>query len=449
MIDIRPFRGLRYSVEKVGSLDTVTCPPYDVISDALWSELYRRSKYNVVRLVLGKTFEHDGEFDNRYTRAANFLRQWRAEGALKQDAVPALYAYEQQFVVGCRQYSRLGFIALVKLQELGKGDILPHEQTLSKPKEDRLMLLRSTHTNLSPVFSIFDDSEGVTDRVLREQIERLNPESAVDDTGTVNRMWTITDPAAISTIRQQLRGAQALIADGHHRYETSLDYRREVRQRLGDEAQGQELPCDFTMMMFVNMHDPGLVVLPTHRVVHGLDGFDADTVVRTCARRFTVEQVDLSVLASASDMTPAPFLSSWSRSAGLPRGSTVFGLYLAGRLYLLRLEGGPSQVGSMLDESRSEAWRSLDVSVLHSVILRHILGISEADQLAQSHIKYTRSLREAVSMVDSGACQAAFLMNPPSVQDVVRVARSGEKMPQKSTYFYPKLLTGLVLRPLD
>jgi len=449
MVDIRPFQGLRYAAQEVGSLDAVTCPPYDVIGDALWDELYRRSEYNVVRLVLGKTSEDDDEFDNRYTRAAGFLRQWRAQGVLRQDTVPAIYAYEQQFTVGDRRYSRLGFIASVKLQEFGKGDILPHEQTLSKPKADRLLLLRSTRTNLSPVFGIFEDSEGVTDRVLREQIENLTPDTAVDDTGTVNRLWAITDPAAISTVRQQMKGAQALIADGHHRYETSLDYRREVRQSLGDEDRGQELPCDFAMMMFVNMHDPGLVVLPTHRVIYGLDGFDPDDFVRKCARWFTVEQVDLSVLASASDMTPDPFLDSWSRSNRLPAGSTVFGLYLPGRLYLLKLEGGPSQVASMLDQSRSEAWRSLDVSILHSVVIRHLLGISEADQVAQSHIKYTRSLHEAVSMVDSGIYQAALLMNAPTVADVARVSRSGEKMPQKSTYFYPKLLTGLVMRPLD
>ncbi len=449
MVDIRPFQGLRYAVQEVGSLDAVTCPPYDVIGDALWDELYRRSEYNVVRLVLGKTSEGDDEFDNRYTRAAGCLRQWRAQGVLRQDPAPAIYAYEQQFAVGDRCYSRLGFIALVKLQEFGKGDILPHEQTLSKPKADRLMLLRATRTNLSPVFGIFEDSEGVTDRVLRDQIERLTPAIAADDTGTVNRLWAVTDPAAISTIRQQLMGAKALIADGHHRYETSLDYRREVRQGLGDEDQGEELPFDYTMMMFVNMHDPGLVVFPTHRVVHGLDGFDPEDFVRKCADWFTVEQVDPSVLGSASDMTPDPFLDSWSRSNRLPAGSTVFGLYLPGRLYLLRLEGGPSLVAPIMDQSRSEAWRSLDVSILHSVVIRHLLGISEADQIAQSHIRYTRSLHEAVSMVDSGNCQAAFLMNAPTVADVTRVALSGEKMPQKATYFYPKLLTGLVMRPLD
>ena len=431
MVDIRPFQGLRYAVQEVGSLDAVTCPPYDVINGALYSELHRRSEYNVVRLVLGKTSEHDDELDNRYTALpASFSSG--AQGVLRQDPVHAIYAYEQRFAVGDRALLRLGFIAAVKLQELGKGDVLPHEQTLSKPKADRLMLLRATRTNLSPVFGIFEDSEGVADGVLREQIERLTPETAVDDTRTVNHLRAITDPAAISAIRQQLRGARALIADGHHRYETSLDYQREVRQSLGDERQGQELPCDFTMMMFVDMHDPGLVVLPTHRVVHGVDGFDPDDFVRKCARWFTVEQVDSSVLASASDMTPDPFLDSWSESNRLPMGSTVFGLYLSGRLYLLRLESGPSRVESLMDQPRSQAWRSLDVSILHSVVIRHLLGISEADQAAQSHIKYTRSLHEAVSMVDSGISQAALLMNPPSVEDVIQVARSGEKMPQKS-----------------
>lgn len=449
MVDIRPFEGLRYSLPKVGSLDTVTCPPYDVVNDALWDELHRRSEYNIVRLVLGEMLESDDELDNRYTRAAGFLRQWQRDGILREDTSPAVYAYEQLFSIGDRQYSRLGFIASVKLQEFSQDGVLPHEQTLSKPKADRLRLLRATRTNLSPIFGIYNDSTGLTDRVLREHIDRLTPETAVDDTGTINRMWAITDSGAISALRQQLFDAQVLIADGHHRYETCLDYQREVRQSLKAGDGGSELGCDFTMMMLVNMNEPGLVVLPTHRVVHDVNGFDPSAFLNKCAQWFRVEEVDRSRLESAQDMTPEPFLASWSQADPSGGDSSVFGLYLGGRLYLLRLEGDRSGIESMMDGSRSAAWRRLDVSVLHSVVIRHLLNISEEDQLAQSNIKYTRSLHEAISMVDSGKGQAALLMDPPSVDDVCQVAFSGEKMPQKSTFFFPKLLTGLVLRTVD
>jgi len=449
VIEIKPFAGLRFAVEKVGSLDLVTCPPYDVISDEKRDELYKRSKYNVVRLVLGKTFDSDNELDNRYTRAAALLQQWQREGVLRKDSQPALYAYEQCFAVGGREYVRFGFIAAVGLQDFSSGEILPHEQTLSKPKADRLRLLRATKANLSPIFGLYSDEACFVEATLRELIRGKDPDVAVDDSRTVNRIWPVTDRDAIEAVSRRLQDRQVLIADGHHRYETCLDYQKEVRKQLGPNADGRKLASDYTMMMLVNMCGSGLVVLPTHRLVFGIDKFDPSDFVEKCAKWFEIEEIDPGRLATVDDMTPYRFLDSLTGGRKQTDSTFTFGLYMDGKLYLLRLGSDRSRVEALMDSSHSDAWRRLDVSILHSVVIGHILGISEEDQLNQTHLKYTRSLREAVSLVDTGRCQAAFLMNPTSIEEIQLVASSGETMPQKSTYFYPKLLTGLVLRTLD
>lgn len=449
VVEIKPFAGLRFAADKVGSLDLVTCPPYDVITDEQRDELYSRSRYNVVRLVLGKTSDSDSESDNRYTRAAASLKQWQREQVLRRDPEPALYAYEQQFVVGGSEYTRFGFIAAVGLQDFSLGGILPHERTLSKPKADRLQLMRATKSNLSPIFGIYSDRAGSIEGALREQIKRVDPEVVTDDSGTINRVWPVTDYDTIEAVRLGMESNQVLIADGHHRYETSLNFQKEVRQQLGSSVENQKLASDYTMMMLVNMHGTGLVVLPTHRVIHGLDQFDPTAFVSECARWFDVQEVDPKWLATVEDMTPDRFLDSLSGSGNRATSTCAFGLYAAGKLYLLRLGDDRSKVEPLIDPSRSQAWRGLDVSVLHSVIIGHVMNISEEDQLNQKNLKYTRSLREAVSLVDSGQCQAALLMNPTSIEEVRQVASAGETMPQKSTYFYPKLLTGLVLRSLE
>lgn len=448
VVEVKPFAGLRYAVDRVGSLGLVTCPPYDVISDEQREELYSRCEYNVVRLVLGKAYDSDDEFDNRYTRAAALLRQWRCDGILRRDPEPALYAYEQLFEVGGNQYTRFGFIAAVGLQDFGVGGILPHEQTLSKPKADRLQLMRATRCNLSPIFGIYSDESGSIEAALRDQASNTEALVVLDDSGTVNRIWAVSDRGAIEAVRRGMQDSQILIADGHHRYETSLNYQREVRQKLGLTDESQRIPSDYTMMMLVNMHGTGLVVLPTHRVIHGLNDLDPAVLVAECAKWFDVEEADPKRLADIEDMTPERFLDSLSGDVKPAADTPIFGLYVAGRLYLLKLRDR-SKVESLMDASRSEAWRRLDVSVLHSVIIGHIMNISDEDQLHQKNLKYTRSLREAVSLVDSGQCQVALLLNPTSVDEVRQVALAGETMPQKSTYFYPKLLTGLVLRSLD
>lgn len=449
MVEVLPFAATRYVPERVGGLSAVTCPPYDVINDEQRDQLYNRSEYNVVRLVLGKTYDSDSERDNRYTRAASLLKQWQQEGVLVRDPEPAVYAYEQQFTVGGNQYSRLGFIAAVGLQDFSQGGIVPHERTLSKPKADRLQLMRATDANLSPIFGIYADESGEVDRILRQSTQGRQPDVVIDDSGTINRIWPIAGSDAIEAIRRRMLDAQVLIADGHHRYETCLNYQREVRQRLGDCDAGRRLGCDHTMMMLVNMHGPGLVVFPTHRVIHGLAGFNPAAILQECKQWFDVEQVDPSRLQAIDDMTADRYLGTLSVTGPSAEIATTFGLYMGGSLYLLKLGKGRSAVEAAMDRAHSPAWRKLDVSILHTVVVGRVMGISDEDQLRQTNIRYTRSLREAISLVDSAQCQAALLMDPTSVDEVREVAASGEIMPQKSTYFYPKLLTGLVMRALD
>lgn len=417
MADIAPFSGLRYAADRIGDLAAVLSPPYDVIGERARAELEARHPKNVVRLELPR-----GVDDARYTGAANLLRAWTAEGFLQQDAAPAFYVYEQQFTWEGRAYTRRGFFAAVRLEPFEKRVVLPHEHTLSGPKEDRRKLLRATRTQLSPIFGLYRDADGAAQTVIDAAVATA-PAVDVTTGGVRDRMWLLTEPAAVTNLTRILHGKQILIADGHHRYETMLGMR-------------SELGSDFTMMYLARAEDPGLLVLPTHRLVRDLDGFDFSALCASAKAAFDI--------AGGNEATADAIEARLEREG---RGGKV--------VLAVRVPGEAATswftLKSFVDLSAlgPRALRGLDVTVLHGVILGPLLGIDAAALASQTNLTYTHDTGEALRRVAAGDAQVAFLMNPTKVEEVLTACEAGFVLPQKSTYFQPKLATGLVMYSLD
>ena len=435
MNDIRPFRGLRYDPARVGPLGEVLCPPYDVISPAEQAALHRKSPFNLVRLELGFENPGDDAADNRYTRASATLQRWLKEGVLREESEPALYLYEQRFPHEGRLLVRWGVLAALRLASWEEGIVLPHEETMAGPKQDRLRLMRATACNLSPLFLLFDDPTGIARRLM-EEAGRL-PADATADTGDgqLHRLWAL-GAAKHGELIPALQRPQLYMADGHHRYETALAYRDEMRAAESGPIPSPDAAYNFALVLLVDARDPGLVVLPTHRLVKGVPPSALDALEAALPGRFEVERL----VATGSDGV-AEALVRRMRESGEER--PTLGLYgprdSGGRLLRLR---GP--LGRGVQGSKPP----LDVDVLHDLLLAPALGIGPEQLRAGGQVAYTRDAAEAVATVDRGDAQVAFLLNPTRVEQVLETARAGGKMPQKSTYFYPKPTTGLVLHRL-
>jgi len=446
MAEIKPFRGYRYSL-KAGPLSRLVTPPYDVIDEASQEEYYRRHPYNIIRLEYGKIYPGDTAEDNRYTRAAACFKAWREDKVLVPEEQPAFYFYEQEFTVRGRRAKRCGLICRVKLEPYEKGVVLPHEETLPRHKEDRLALLKACQANFSPIFGLYIDKERQVEEVLRRALTcdgqagiREPDVEFEDEDGQVHRLWVITRPEVLKQVEELFVPQRIFIADGHHRYETALAYQRERREQEGFPA--GERPYDYVMMTLVNLYDPGLVVLPTHRLVRNLRDLKENFLLEGLKEHFIVEPFPLAPNYSNF----GEFLKKMEEKG---THGHAFGLYYGkGRLYLLTLreEGALS---SLMPEGHSPAWKELDVSVLHCLILERILGIGGAERAEEKYLTYTREEEGALRAVDGGEYQLAFFLNPTRVEQVKLVAEAGEKMPQKSTYFYPKLITGLVINSLE
>ncbi len=432
MAVIAPFAGLRYDALRVGDLGRVLAPPYDVIGEAEHAALEERHPQNVVRVELPR-----GESDARYAEAARLLQIWKGEGILRPDPGPAFYVYEQQFRLpggpaGARTYSRRGFFAAVRLEPFERHVVLPHERTLAGPKQDRLKLMRATRTQVSPIFGLFRDAEGAA-RVILDSAASVPPD--LDTTGPDgggHRLWRLTDPAAVAGLTRLLDDRQIVIADGHHRYETMLALGPELRAL--DYAAG-EAAVDFAMMFLARAEDPGLLVLPTHRMVRGLGDFDFAGLRAAASPAFDV--VD-------GDETTAQAIEERLAREGM--AGVVFAVRVPGRAQTAWFTLKPIVDLSALGPP---AIRKLDVTVLHGVLLGPLLAIDEEALAAQTFLLYTHDTAQALSRVAAGDVQAAFLMNPTKVADILAVCESGFVLPQKSTYFHPKLATGLVMYGLD
>jgi uncharacterized protein (DUF1015 family) len=430
MADIRPFSALRYNLQRVSAPQVVT-QPYDKITPAMQERYYAASPYNLVRIILGRHEAADNTAENVYTRAAEYGRRWRAEGIFEKDAKPSIYSYSQTFTApsGAR-CERRGFIALGRVEDYSAKVVFRHEQTLAKPKADRLDLLRATRAHYEQLFLLYEDS-GEIDSLLATS-EKPTIEVA-DEYGVAHRVWQITDARTIASVQDKMREQKLVIADGHHRYETALNFRNESRAAKDSNP---EAPYEFVMMTFVNMKDPGLLVLPTHRVVHSLESFSRDKFHDAAKEYFAIEEVDPELAADKA----VAILGDKGRSG------TVLLAVTAGRAFLLY---SPKPATSKFLHGLSDRQQSLDVVQLHKCLLEGVLQLSEESIRNQQNLSYLRDAAEAIHQVRKREADIAFLMNPCPVQAVRDVAFAGEVMPQKSTDFYPKLLSGLAAYALD
>lgn len=427
MATVVPFRGVRYNPQRIEDMAVVVTPPYDVIDNAAQRKYYAKSPYNVIRLELGYQFPTDTETDNRYTRAARDYHLWLQNGVLLQENREAIYLCEQEFTVGNTVYRRTGFFARVQLEEYQAGKILPHEETLVKPKADRLSLMKACTANFSPVFAFYVDPSRALDTEFSLVKEAKTPDLALtDETGEKHRIWVLTDPVLHLRIKDALAYQSLYIADGHHRYETALEFNR---------LTGGKYPGNgYILMYLVNACDPGMVILPTHRIVHDLPGFNLSLFQKQLEKDFAVERIPRSSLIEVLKEQQCQGKISFVMGTQEPA------------TYLLILRDN-SRVQALCP-GKSRAWCGLDVAVLQVLVFQKLLGLS-ADQIArQEFISYTRDEVATLETIENRKGQLAFLLNPTRINQIMDVALAGEKMPQKSTYFYPKLLTGLVINDL-
>ncbi len=411
MADVQPFQALHYDLGRTGGLQPVAAPPYDVIDAAQREELVRRSPYNVVEVDL------PSNGGDPYAHAAEVLRSWTADGVVVRDAEPALWALEQLYTgPDGRARTRHGIFGRVRVEDYGPGRIRPHERTHPGPKEDRLRLTRATRANLSPIFSLYDDPAGAAWGAVAPDGPPWGEVTEAD--GTVHRMWRVADPEAIAAVTAALAGVELLIADGHHRYETA---------RVFAQEPGAPAGADHVLMCLVALQDPGLTVFPTHRLVIGLDDAKRAALAAALERDWASEPTD--------ELEPAP-------------GDAVrIGYYDGGEPRMLTLRD-PAIADAALP-GKPEPYRRLDTAVLEALVLQQALGMSEDDISHLNGLGYARTAEEAKARVDGGEADAAFFMAPTPVERVRDVAAAGENMPPKSTYFYPKVLTGMVFNPLE
>lgn len=450
MADIAPIKGLRYNTRLIPDMADVITPPYDVIGPEEQENYYRRHPNNIIRLEYGKTYPEDSRENNRYTRAAQEFSRWQEEKMLVEEDRPAIYIYSQTFKVGPEIKTRLGIMAGVRLEPYEKGIILPHEETLPKHKADRLALMEACGANFSPVFSLYSDSGRQVEKLAAEKMAGDPEIDFTADDGQRHRVWVLKEPSQVSQIQQVLLDKVVFIADGHHRYETALNYRNLRKQREG-VPDSQVASYDFVLMTLVNLYDPGLVVLPTHRLVKNIDRETAGKLPDNLKSIFTVEEVSIN----PRDNSCQKFLRDLAERGktdldGLPSGQApahrhAFGLYTGNNKgYILTLKDSVN-IDGLMPEGKSPAWRGLDVSVLHTLIMEKYLGIGGEQRASESNLTYTREEEGALKKVDDGEYQMVFFLNPTLVEEVTAVAANREKMPQKSTFFYPKLPTGLLI----
>jgi uncharacterized protein (DUF1015 family) len=449
MPEIQAFRGIRYNLGRVGSLSDVVTPPYDVIGPELQDHFYKLHPNSFIRIDLNRIEPgDDDERNNRYTRAAKFYKEWCEQGVLQSEADPAVYVYHQEFTADGMTYVRRGFLCRQRLTRFGEGQVFPHEETLPAAKVDRLMLTVVTKTNLSPVFGLYPDAECEANRLLDEAVAGKTPLVATDHLGVVHRLWPVTDVAVVSKLSGIMGPKPIFIADGHHRYETACNYRDQVRD---SGFLSPEHPANYVLMMCVAMDDPGLIVMPTHRLFLS-EGKAADgKPVKLPPKQLAMTTDELAAKLSPCFTTrpagegPDAAATVWEDiETGGNQGS--IGLYTQkdGRWLIATLtDAGKARMAEIAEE-HTEAWRSLGVSLLHRLIIGDLLGCKELPKPSYVHL-----IEEVVDGLKTGEYPLAAVVMPASVFDVRTISMSGERMPAKSTYFYPKLLSGLVINPLE
>ena len=433
MPEIQAFRGIRYNLGQVGSLSDVVAPPYDVINPDFQEELYKKHPCNVVRLILNRMEPSDDEASNRYTRAGRFFKSWKDEGVLFEEPDPAIYVYHQEFEALGQTFVRRGFMARVKVQRFGEGMIFPHEQTMSKAKADRLMLTAVCKANMSQVFGLYPDETCDVQQALDAAIADKTPLVAVDHLGVTHRMWPVTDVAVIATVTGMMGPKPIFIADGHHRYETACNYRDQV---YDSGFLSPDHPANYVMMQCVAMDDPGLAVLPTHRLLPGVPEMDSTELAEKVGDLFTTRE---------AGQGPAAANEVWEDIETADRQDTL-ALYTKkdDRWTILQLTDAGRDKMDQVAVDRDPVWRQLGVSILHRLVIETLIS---PDREVQP--KYVHLVEEVVEGIQSGEYPLAALVMPATVDHIRQISMAGERMPAKSTYFYPKLLSGLVFNPLE
>lgn len=440
MPKISAFRGIRYNLARVGSLSDVIAPPYDVVDKQLQSQLYANSPYNFIRLELTRPEAGDTEPDAVYKRAATLFRQWVREGVFQAEPDPAIYVYHQIFDHAGRTYTRRGFMARVRLVRFGEGNIYPHEQTHAKAKDDRLRLTRACVANMSQIFGLYPDAFNEAQNILEAEIAGQAGLECVDHLGVKHRLWPVSNQAIIQKVASLVEGKAMFVADGHHRYETACNYRDELAAANGGTL-AEDHPAHSVLSMCMSMDDPGLIVLPTHRLLYGASEFDAAELKQRVGKCFDCE-------AMGTGPDKAGFV--WKQIEEL-NDQGAFGLYTAkdNAWTLLTANAAAHDRMRVITASQSDDWRQLGVAMLHHLILEDLLGQRDLPKPTYVHL-----VEEVVAGLEGRlegnlTYPLAALVMPATVDDIRRVSLHNERMPAKSTYFYPKLLSGLVINPLD
>lgn len=425
MVEVVPFNGLRYNEEQSGPLSELIAPPYDVIRPDMQEELSARNPHNVVRLILGKQYKDDTDSNNRYTRSAKDFKDWQAADVLKEDTEPSFYVYSQEYTFNGQSHNRIGFFARIKLEDFSKGNICPHEFTLAKAKKDRAQLIRACRANFSPVFSLFSDPGGSIDARLTA-ITAQAPFGEIDEDAVIHRIWQVSDPEILQFLSESFKDKKVYIADGHHRYETSLAYHKEHGAQVPDSAH--------VMMFLTNLDAQSLAIYPIHRQLKCPAPFNRDAFIEQLKPYFTVESLPKG--QSADQLTA---LLESTKKDGI-----VFCAYLGqGDALLLTLKDIEKVVPFMEDDAND--LKVLDVYQLHTLVLRELMKIDTRKPEHQQYITYNVRTAESMANVDAGEFDLAIFMNATRMDQVRTLAERGIRLPQKATYFYPKLLSGLVI----
>jgi len=432
-MEIKPFKAYRFNEAVVGDAGNCIAPPYDVIDDDLRERLYKKSKYNIVQVTKGKTTPSDSAGDNQYTRAAKLLTDWIATGALKRDASDTIYGYVQDFEAGGKKAQRLSFISLAKLEELGKG-VRPHEYTLDKPKIDRLNLRRATKASFGLIFMLYQDAENIADKIIKKSEQQKPLIDFADEQNVRHRLFAITDAGDIEAVEKMMSDKTCVIADGHHRYETALAYYKETG----------EPSAQYVLTAFVNSRQKGLLILATHRLIQNVKNFRSDKLIENLQKDFEITKFafDEKTKQQAKEKMLAKMRVDFDAD------KNAFGIYAGDKTFYVAVLKNKQSMDAAAP-NMSDSWKSLDVAILHKLIIEKHLGVGEQGLAEGGNIEYVKDTGEGIddciSQVDKGLKQAALFVNPTKMKQIEQVTAAGERMPQKSTFFYPKVYTGLVI----
>ena len=439
-MEVKPFKAFRFDAGVVGDVGSCISPPYDVISASQQQKLYEKSEYNIVRIIKGKKTASDDAGNNQYTRAADHLNTWIEKGVLKQDPIETIYAYVQDFQLAGTGFQRSSFIALAKLEEFGPpGRVKPHEKTLDEPKIDRLNLKRATSADLGLVFMLYDDQNKIADTIIEKATSQKPLFDFLDEQNVKHWLFAITAEEDINTIAKMMLDKSCIIADGHHRYETALIYSKETANPA----------ADYQMIAFANTCHEGLVILATHRLVGNLEDFDAVKLIAGLKENFEITEYKFG--RQPPDKADAKQKMLVQMKTEYDNDKNVFGIYSGNNAFHAATLKDKQAMNSVAPNMSSH-WKSLDVSVLHKLILEELLGIGEKQLASGTQLEYIKdtdnAIDESITKVDKGQRQAAFFLNPVKMEQLKMVTDAGEKMPQKSTYFYPKMYSGVVINKL-